>query len=147
MGCLSCPGGPMPHENQARAYAPPCAACHVEHRGRVNIVASSNISCSECHSHLKVSAGSTLYATNIRTLKDGHPEIAALRNNAKDPGTILLNHFIHMKPIRRGPNGPLVQMEGADSNPPKPATASWPSPDQIHETPNATYKRKELLPR
>jgi len=83
--CLSCHDGPTHHENQVRADVPACATCHVEHRGRVNIVASSNISCSECHSHLKVSAGNTLYPTNIRTLKDGHPEIAALRNNAKDP--------------------------------------------------------------
>jgi len=90
-------------------------------------VAGSNISCSECHSHLKVSAGSTPYATNIRTLEDGHPEIAALRNNFKDPGTILLNHSIHMKPIRRGPNGPLVQMECADCHRPEAVKASWPT--------------------
>src|SRR5258708_4605426 len=145
MGCLSCPGGPMPHENQARAYAPPCAACHVEHRGRVNIVASSNISCSECHSHLKVSAGNTDYVSNIRTLEDGHPEIAALRNNAKDPGTILLNHSIHMKPIRRGPNGPLIQMECADCHRPEAVKASWPYADPNYVDAKVSYDRKDVL--
>ncbi len=143
--CLSCHDGPMHHENQVRADVPACATCHVEHRGRVNIVASSNISCSECHSHLKVSAGNTLYATNIRTLKDGHPEIAALRNNAKDPGTILLNHSIHMQPIRRGPNGPLVQMECADCHRPEAVTASWPYADPNYEDAKVTYKSKEVL--
>ena len=31
-----------------------------------------------------------------------------------DPGTIRVNHAIHMKPIRRGPNGPNVQLECGD---------------------------------
>ncbi len=143
--CLSCHDGPIHHENQVRADVPACATCHVEHRGRVNIVASSNISCSECHSHLKVSAGNTLYATDIRTLKDGHPEIAALRNNAKDPGTILLNHSIHMQPIRRGPNGPLVQMECADCHRPEAVKASWPYADANYVDAKITYESKEVL--
>ena len=143
--CLSCHDGPMHHQNQVRADVPNCATCHVEHRGRVNIVASSNISCSECHSHLKVSAGNTLYAANIRTLEDGHPEIAALRKNFKDPGTILLNHSIHMKPIRRGPNGPLVQMECADCHRPEPVQASWPYADANYVDAKVTYDSKDVL--
>lgn len=143
--CLSCHDGPMHHENQVRAEVPACATCHLEHRGRVNIVASSNVSCSECHSHLKVSAGITLYANNIQTLEDGHPEIAALRNNAKDPGTILLNHSIHMKPIRRGPNGPLVQMECADCHRPVAIKASWPYADSNYVDAKVTYGEKEVL--
>ena len=145
MACLSCHDGPTHHENQVRADVPNCATCHVEHRGRVNIVAGSNISCSECHSHLKVSAGNTPYATNIRTLEDGHPEIAALRNNFKDPGTILLNHSIHMKPIRRGPNGPLVQMECADCHRPETAKASWPYADANYVDAKVSYDIQDVL--
>ncbi|HXH68642.1 MAG TPA: hypothetical protein VNI81_15685 [Candidatus Limnocylindrales bacterium] len=145
IACLSCHDGPMHHENQVRADVPNCATCHMEHRGRVNIVAGSNISCSECHSHLKVSAGNTLYATGIRTLEDGHPEIAALRKNAKDPGTILLNHSIHMKPIRRGPNGPLVQMECADCHRPETVKASWPYADANYVDAKVTYDSKDVL--
>jgi hypothetical protein len=143
--CLSCHDGPMHHENQVRADVPNCATCHVEHRGRVNIVAGSNISCSECHSHLKVSAGNTLYATKIRTLEDGHPEIAAHRKNYKDPGTILLNHSIHMKPIRRGPNGPLVQMECADCHRSETVKASWPYADANYADAKVTYDSKDVL--
>jgi hypothetical protein len=143
--CLSCHDGPTHNENQLRADVPNCATCHVEHRGRVSIVASSNISCSACHSHLKVSAGNTRYATNIRTLEDGHPEIAALRNNYKDPGTILLNHSIHMKPIRRGPNGPLVQMECSDCHRPEAVKAPWPYADANYVDAKISYDSKDVL--
>jgi len=143
--CLTCHDGPMHHENQVRVDVPNCATCHVEHRGRVNIVAGSNISCSECHSHLKVSAGNTLFATNIHTLEDGHPEIAALRNNLKDPGTILLNHSIHMKPIRRGPNGPLVQMECADCHRPDAVKAQWPYADANYVDAKVSYDSNDVL--
>ncbi len=143
--CLSCHDGPTHHENQVRDEVPACATCHVEHRGRVNIVASSNVSCSECHSHLKVSAGSTQYAADIRTLENGHPEIAALRNNAKDPGTILLNHSVHMKPIRRGPNGPIVQMECADCHRPGAIKGAWPYADAAYVEAKVTYDEKEVL--
>lgn len=145
LACLSCHDGPMHHENQVRADVPNCATCHMEHRGRVNIVAGSNISCSECHSHLKVSAGNTVYITNILTLEDGHPEIAALRKNFKDPGTILLNHSIHMKPIRRGPNGPLVQMECTDCHRPEAAKASWPYADSNYVDAKVSYDSKDVL--
>ena len=127
--CLACHDGPVHHEDQVRADVPACATCHVEHRGRINLVAGSNISCSECHSNLKVAAGSLPYSAHVRTLEDGHPEIAARRENAKDPATILLNHAVHMKPIRRGPNGPLVQMECADCHRPEAARGSWPYAD------------------
>ena len=143
--CLSCHDGPMHHENQVRTDVPECAACHVEHRGRVNIAASSNISCSGCHSHLNVAAGGTLYSTNIRSLEDGHPEIASLRNNAKDPGTILLNHSIHMKPIRRGPNGPLVQMECADCHRPAAVKASWSYADANYVDAKVSYDSNDVL--
>src|SRR5256886_17164176 len=45
------------------------------------------------------------------TLFRSHPEFAALGRKAGDSATIELNHSIHMKPIRRGPNGVLVNLE------------------------------------
>jgi hypothetical protein len=51
---------------------------------------------------------------HIYSFEDGHPQFAALRDGAKDPGTIRLNHAIHRKPIPQGPNGPIVQLECAD---------------------------------
>jgi hypothetical protein len=143
--CLSCHDGPIHHEEQVLQDVPACATCHFEHRGRINIVAGSNISCSECHSNLKVAAGSLPYSAHIRTLENGHPEVAALRNNARDPGTILLNHSIHMKPIPRGPNGPLVQMECADCHRPEAFKGSWPYADSKYVDANVTYDEKEVL--
>ena len=111
--CLDCHDDPVHHANTTKSMA--CATCHTEHRGRINIAAASNQACAECHSDLRTSRGATQYASHMRTLEDGHPEIAALRSVAgvatSDSSTIKLNHGIHMKPIRRGPNGPNVQLE------------------------------------
>ncbi len=143
--CLACHDGPIHHEEQVLADVPTCATCHVEHRGRINIVAGSNISCSECHSNLKVATGLLTYAAHIQSLEDGHPEVAAKRDNFKDPGTILLNHAIHMKPIRRGPNGPLVQMECWDCHRPEVAKGSWPYADASYVGSKVTYEDKDVL--
>jgi len=111
--CLDCHDGPIHHA--AQTLTPGCATCHTEHRGRINIAAASNEACAKCHSDLGASRSATQYASHIRSFEDGHPEFAALRSvagtTASDPGTIKLNHAIHMKPIRRGPNGPTVQLE------------------------------------
>ena len=112
--CLDCHDGPMHHENEVAAAVPACATCHAEHRGRVRLSAASNQSCAECHGNLKVASGQLHYAVNIHSFENGHPEFAALRDSAKDRGTILLNHAVHMKPIRQGPNGPIVQLECGD---------------------------------
>jgi len=111
--CLDCHDGPIHHA--AQTLTPGCATCHTEHRGRINIAAASNEACAKCHSDLGASRSAAQYASHIRSFEDGHPEFAALRSvagiTASDPGTIKLNHVIHMKPIRRGPNGPTVQLE------------------------------------
>jgi len=111
--CLGCHDGPIHHATQTPT--PSCATCHAEHRGRINIAAASNQACAGCHSNLRASWSATQYASHVRTLENGHPEFAALRSVAgiasRDPGTIKLNHAIHMQPIRGGPNGPNVQLE------------------------------------
>jgi len=111
--CLSCHDGPIHHETKTETLE--CVKCHSEHRGRTNIAAARNQACAECHSDLRASRGVTHYASRIRSFDDGHPEFAALRAvagvAASDPGTVRLNHATHMKPIRRGPNGPNVQLE------------------------------------
>jgi hypothetical protein len=112
--CEACHDGPPHHETEIATTVPNCATCHVEHRGRINLHAASNRSCAECHGNLKVASGQVHYATNIESLEYGHPEFAALRDSAKDDGTIQLNHAIHMKSIRQGPTGPIVQLECED---------------------------------
>ena len=105
--CLSCHDGPVHHAASKKSLE--CTSCHVEHRGRVNI-AASNQACAECHGNLDAVDGKSHYANHVRSFEDGHPQFAALQG-PPDPGTINLNHAIHLKPIRRGPNGPLVTLE------------------------------------
>jgi hypothetical protein len=111
--CLTCHDGPAHHA--AATKSPECATCHAEHRGRVTISATRDQNCAACHADLKSTNGASNYQSHIRSFEDGHPEFAALRSvagtPASDRGTIKLNHAIHMKPIRRSPNGPSVQLE------------------------------------
>ena len=107
--CLDCHDGPIHHAGQAPT--PACVTCHTEHHGRMNIAAVSNQACAECHAELKASGNSARFASHIRSFEDGHPQFAALQEGSRDSGTIKLNHAIHMKLIRRGPNGPNVQLE------------------------------------
>jgi len=116
--CLACHDGPVHHPLAATVSNVGCAECHAEHRGRVRLTQVRNQSCAVCHGDLAASAGATSFARHISSLRDGHPEFAALRPAAgtppRDPGTIKLNHALHMRSIRSGPNGPTVQLECGD---------------------------------
>jgi hypothetical protein len=140
--CLACHDGPIHHADQTKSLE--CAACHSEHRGRVNLRAASNQSCAECHADLKATGGAVHFASHVHSLGDGHPEFAALRDGARDPGTIKLNHSIHMKPIRRGPNEPTVNLACGDCHRPAVVSATWAyaDPRAVDYTPR--YARKVL---
>lgn len=143
--CLACHDGPVHHENEVQAAVPECATCHAEHRGRVDISAASNQACGECHANLRVTCGTLSVAGHVRALNDGHPEFAALRQGAKDPGTIKLNHAIHMKLIRRGPTGPMVQLECGDCHRPAAVNGVWPYADTNYVGTSVTYKDDAAL--
>lgn len=147
--CLACHDGPVHHENQIAADVPACATCHAEHRGRINLSAASNQSCAECHGRLKVASGRVQYAAHIHTVEEGHPEFAALRDSARDPGTIRLNHAIHMRPIRQGPNGPTVQLECRDCHRPGGSNAAWPYEDRAYVAAEKPYSNevRSVVPR
>ncbi len=110
--CLDCHDGPVHHATQTAS--PACATCHAEHRGRINITTSSNQACAECHVNLEAASGKSLYASHIRSFEDGHPNFDAADKTNRDLGTIKLNHSLHMKPIRRAPSGPNVQLDCSD---------------------------------
>ncbi len=119
--CLDCHDGPVHHPS--KVDAPHCATCHTEHRGRITLSVASDQVCATCHANLKTqigisAAGPVISETHIQSFENGHPEFAALQPvpgyPIRDPGTIKVNHAIHMKPIRRGPNGPEVQLVCAD---------------------------------
>ncbi len=108
--CTSCHNAPAHQAKQV--FTPSCMSCHVEHQGAVRLAATSNASCTQCHAELKVKDGQTAFAKNIASFSQGHPEIVAMRpGHAVDPGTIKLNHQIHMKKDLRGPDGSPVQLE------------------------------------
>jgi hypothetical protein len=122
--CLACHDGPPHHPEMTAGNAPKqaCAECHAEHRGRVRLAAANTRNCAQCHGDLGVAGPGSRFARRIRSFADGHPEFAALRAAdsvaARDPGTIKLNHALHMKAIRSGPNGPVVQLNCGDCHRP-----------------------------
>ena len=143
--CLACHDGPIHHTTQVKTLE--CAMCHTEHRGRINIAATTNQACAECHAGLRTTAGSPHYAANIRSFEDGHPQFVASREGARDPSTIKLNHAIHMKPIRRGPTGPIVQLECGDCHRPAAVSASWIYADARYTPAKPSYsEQEETLP-
>ena len=149
--CLACHDGPAHHANQIQAKVPHCATCHTEHRGRINSTAVSDQTCAECHAELKVSDSIPQYERHIHSFENGHPEFAALRSRAgvpaADTGTIQVNHAIHMKPLRRGPNGPAVQLECGDCHRLGAASGEWTYADAHYTAANASNSvQSEALP-
>lgn len=147
--CLGCHDGPVHHVSKRVTLD--CATCHTEHRGAINISAASSEDCAECHADLKASHPDTIYASHIRSLDDGHPEFAALRPvagvPASDPGTIKLNHAIHMKPIRSSPSGPLVNLECGNCHRPIAVDADLTYSDPKYRAATVSYKDgDEFLP-
>jgi hypothetical protein len=147
--CLDCHDGPAHHSSQTPA--PNCATCHTEHRGRINLNAVPDQACAQCHSDLKQSISTTHYAYHINSVEDGHLEFAALRPIAgmppSDPATIKLNHAIHMKPIRRRPNGPLVNLECGNCHRPMAADVDLTYSDPKYRAATVSYKESdEFLP-
>jgi len=140
--CLSCHDGPIHHAEQT--YAPNCTSCHMEHRGRISLVATSNERCGQCHASLLTRSGNLPFWAHIRSFKDGHPEFAALRfvsgAPAIDPNTIKLNHVVHMKPIRRGPNGPNVQLQCGNCHRATSVDADLTYADSKYRTATVSYK-------
>src|SRR5260370_41247563 len=94
LGCLNCHDGPVHHSVDLSQNA--CVSCHSEHRGRINISATRNAACAQCHSVLRAHRGRSNYANQIQSFERGHPEFAALRPvggvAARDQGTIKVNH-------------------------------------------------------
>jgi hypothetical protein len=111
--CLACHDAPSHHSPEVAS--PPCGTCHLEHRGRINLIAAGNQVCAQCHKNLQKSHPGSYYASGIESLQSWHPEFSVFRpdgpNFGRDLGKIKLNHAVHMRPIRRGPNGPNVQLQ------------------------------------
>jgi hypothetical protein len=110
--CLDCHDGPVHHKTQA--FTPSCATCHTDHRGAIRLAATSDADCTQCHADLVTRGSSTSLVRNISGFESNHPEFAVLRSERRDPGTIQLNHYLHLQPNLLGPNGSRVQMVCSD---------------------------------
>ncbi len=110
--CTTCHDGPIHHT--AQTFTPTCASCHADHRGAIRLAATSDANCTQCHADLATRGSSTSFIKNIASFESSHPEFAALRSGHGDPGTIQLNHYLHLQPNLLGPNGSRVQMVCVD---------------------------------
>lgn len=108
--CKACHDGPLHHARQT--FTPSCGACHTEHRGAVRLGDVSDQLCTQCHADLRSRDGHTQFEKRIVNFNGSHPEFAAVREH-KDPGTVKLDHEVHLKAGLKGPHGP-VQMVCAD---------------------------------
>jgi len=146
--CLACHDAPLHHATRHAALG--CTACHTEHRGRVNLVAASNQSCAACHGDLQSASGATRYANHIRSFEDGHPDFAPPSGDLRGvryPTPIQVNHAIHMKPIRRGPTGPTVQLACGNCHRPSAADPDLTYSDGYYRSAAASYeKERRALP-
>ncbi len=146
--CLACHDGPAHHASNINANVR-CAECHVEHRGRINLVATKNQSCAQCHGDLAAANRDSKYAKHIRSFADGHPEFAALRSVAgapvRDSGSIKLNHALHLRLIRRGPSGPMVQLDCINCHAACAADPDLTYSDARYRAASVSYKERDLV--
>lgn len=113
--CLACHDAPAHAANMTPA--PACATCHQEHRGRVQIARTDDRFCADCHGDLKTTHGDAKVARNVRGFPGAHPEFAAIKAGAQDPGRLRFNHAVHVKENLRGPSGPETLQCGACHKP------------------------------
>src|SRR5882757_824806 len=109
--CLSCHDAPLHHVSQT--FIPACMSCHVEHKGALRLAATADSVCTQCHANLHSRDDNLHVARSIEDFGDNHPEFAALREGARDPGGIKLNHYLHMQSLL-GPNHTRVQLACED---------------------------------
>jgi len=111
--------------------APDCATCHREHQGRVQLAATADKFCIDCHGDLTPGAelapaspppgtgppappphrasprpGPWAVPRRVGAFPADHPEFAVLREGYDDPGHLRFNHEVHNNPALRGPAGP-----------------------------------------
>jgi mono/diheme cytochrome c family protein len=121
--CLACHDAPV--HNVRQTVTPACSSCHLEHKGSLHLVATTDAACTQCHGDLHVKEGELKYDPHISGFDHNHPQFFSLRQGHFDPGTINLNHHAHLQPTLRGPNG-QVQMQCSDCHRPAGLHQPWP---------------------
>lgn len=121
--CLACHDAPT--HTAVQTFTPSCSSCHLEHRGKYKLADTADIACSRCHAKLQTKDGQLHFDPHISKFDDHHVEFAPVRGGGYDYGTIKLNHYVHLQPTLRGPNGP-VQMVCGDCHRPTSINSPWP---------------------
>ena len=119
--CQECHGAQIHHAEQASA--PSCFGCHAEHHEQPVLAREISQPCLACHANLKTRSGrQSPFVKRITDFTTDHPEFAItvraetaekrLRlsdDGARDsdPGTIKLNHALHLRPNLKSPKGPV----------------------------------------
>jgi hypothetical protein len=122
--CSKCHEAPAHHAEKV-TFTVSCGSCHVEHRGSLRLASTDDVSCTQCHADLLTRNGIPHYVRTVKDFDQQHPQFAALRPGASDPGQIKLNHYAHLRPNLAGPAGP-VQMDCQDCHRVQALDRSWP---------------------
>lgn len=114
--CTQChQSHPIHQPTQART--PRCGSCHTEHRRLRELDLVPDSACVSCHRDLQVETGATpRFASRVTGFGTDHPELAIWVRGRRlplsdpeartsDPGTLGLNHQLHLKPGLLGPDG------------------------------------------
>ena len=116
--CTSCHAGP---EHQQSAARPPgCVTCHVEHRFGPRLAEMPDSRCVDCHRAPLLKPGvAPRFARRVTDFAVDHPQFAiAGADGARlrldtpqarraDPGTLVFDHALHLRPDLKSPLGPL----------------------------------------
>ena len=111
--CGECHAANEVDHQPTQAAAPGCTACHSEHRGEAFIQVVEIRDCTVCHADLETAPGATpRFATAVASFED-HPEFALdtpagrlPAAEANDPGTVALDHAVHLAPDLLSPEAP-----------------------------------------
>jgi hypothetical protein len=114
--CSEC--HPRGYHQLRQASNPDCSDCHFEHRGQKNLILMSDARCVACHGDLQVKGGGApAFARSITGFPEKHADfsvtlagggrlpLAEAVARRADPGTVRLNHALHLKPGLISPEG------------------------------------------
>jgi hypothetical protein len=123
--CLNCHDAPA--HNLRQTSAPACSSCHVEHTGKLQLARTSDQACTQCHADLAKHTKDMRphFENAVLHFSGAHPEFAVLREKKGDPGTVRLNHYVHLQPTLKGPDGKPVQLECGDCHRPVSSQGQW----------------------
>jgi hypothetical protein len=78
----------------------------------MRLASTADSGCVQCHASLGTTDGKFNVDQHVSGFDSKHPQFAPLRAGYADPGTIKLNHYVHLQTLR-GPNG-QVQLKCED---------------------------------